>query len=137
MLDTEDAMNKIRVLLADDQRRVRLGLRMLLELEPDIEVVGEAEDGAVALRLADELDPDVIVMDIRMPVLDGIDATQAMIAGCSRCCVIIHTLHDDEAMRREARIAGAADFISKQQGEDALVSAIRRAAGGVTARTSS
>jgi DNA-binding NarL/FixJ family response regulator len=133
MLETEGMMDKIQVLLADDQQRVRAGLRMLLALEPDIEVVGEAEDGETALRLAAELDPDVIVMDIRMPGIDGIAATNAIVRDCDRCAVVIHTLHDDAAMRRAALHSGACEFVSKQQGQDALVSAIRRAALGASA----
>ena len=137
MAHTEDAMRKIRVLLADDQRRVRIGPRMLLELEPDIDVVAEAEDGAAALRLAAECDPDVIVMDLTMPILDGLAATLALTNACARCAVVIHTMHDDPGARHAAEAAGAAEFVSKQQGEDALVSAIRRAADsasvGVTA----
>lgn len=130
---TEGTMQKIRVLLADDQQRVRTGLRMLLELEPDIDVVGDAEDGQSAVRLASELDPDVVVMDIRMPGVDGLAATRSITEECGHCAVVIHTLHDDAAMRRVAARAGAREFVSKQQGEGALVSAIRRAAGGEAA----
>jgi NarL family two-component system response regulator LiaR len=118
----------IRVLLVDDQRSVLQGLRMLLELEPDIEVVGEAEDGEAAVRMALEVAPDVVVMDIAMPAMDGIAATVMLKRMSPDSSVVIHSLLDDPETRGRAKAAGAVDFICKQQCTDALPGAIRRAA---------
>jgi DNA-binding NarL/FixJ family response regulator len=119
----------ITILLVDDQPAVRQGLSMRLALEPDLEVIGEAVDGVEALRRAHELHPDVVVMDIEMPRLDGIAATEALRTIEPGCCVVILTVHESSATRARARDAGAAAFVSKHAGEEALLAAIRSATG--------
>jgi DNA-binding NarL/FixJ family response regulator len=119
----------ITILLVDDQPAVRQGLSMRLALEPDLEVIGEAKDGMEALRQAHELHPDVVVMDIEMPRLDGIAATEALRTNEPGCCVVILTVHENSATRARANDAGAAAFVSKHAGDEALLAAIRSATG--------
>ena len=119
-----------RVLIADDQRLVRAGLRMLCESAEGIEVVGEAADGAEAVRLATELAPDVILMDLRMPGVDGITATRQVVSGRPDSKVLIITTFDDDDHLYPALAAGAAGFLVKDTGPADLVEAIRRTASG-------
>jgi DNA-binding NarL/FixJ family response regulator len=119
-----------RVLLADDQALVRQGFRLILELEQDIDVVGEAADGAEALRLARELEPDVAVMDIRMPKLDGIEATRRLQQAGSQTRVLILTTFDLNEYVYEAMRAGASGFLLKDVPSDQLVAGIRAVAAG-------
>ena len=114
----------IRVLLADDQPLVRTGFRMILEAEPDLTVVGEAGDGADAVRQARQLRPDVIVMDIRMPVQDGIAATAQVTAEGSARVLVLTTFHLDEHVISALR-AGASGFLLKDTEADRLAEAIR------------
>jgi DNA-binding NarL/FixJ family response regulator len=100
---------------------------MLLELEPDVEVVGEAADGQSALEMAKRLDPDVVIMDVEMPGMDGITATAALRGKTARCAVVILSLYDDTLTRARAAAAGAVDFVAKHQMEGPLLEAIRRA----------
>ena len=120
----------ITLLLVDDQPSARLGLRMCLGLEPDITVVGEAGDAETALDLARTLHPDVIVLDVAMPGMDGIAATWALRLAAPGSAVVILTLHDDPTTRRRAREAGAAAFVAKDQQYPALLSELRHAAVG-------
>jgi DNA-binding NarL/FixJ family response regulator len=121
----------IRLLLADDQRLVRAGFRMILKAEPDIEIVGEAEDGAAAVERARETHPDVVLMDVRMPGLDGIQATRRIVnAGEPRPRVVVLTTFDLDEYVYEALRAGASGFLLKDVPEDQLVAAIRVAADG-------
>jgi DNA-binding NarL/FixJ family response regulator len=117
----------IRVLLADDQSMVRAGFRMILGAEPDIEVVGEAADGAEAIALAGELAPDVVLMDIRMPGVDGIEATRRIAGGPA---VLVLTTFDLDAYVYEALRAGASGFLLKDAPEAQLVLGIRVVAEG-------
>ncbi len=119
-----------RVLLADDQALVRQGFRLILELEEDIDVVGEAANGAEALRLARELEPDVAVMDIRMPQLDGIEATRHLQQAGSQTRVLILTTFDLNEYVYEAMRAGASGFLLKDVPSDQLVAGIRTVAAG-------
>ncbi|MGH2608875.1 MAG: response regulator [Tepidiformaceae bacterium] len=118
----------IRLLLVDDEPAVRQGLRMRLALEPDIEVVGEAGDGAAAVKQVERHRPEVVVMDIMMPGVDGIEATTRLLECCPYTAVVILTLHDRPETRELAREAGARSLVGKQEGPSALVSAIRAAA---------
>ena len=118
----------IRLLLVDDQPAVRRGLRMRLALEPDILIAGEAEDGAAALALMPELRPDIVLMDAQMPRMDGIIATVALRAAYPNAAVVILSLHDDQATRKQAAAAGAAAFLSKQASDTTLVAVLRGAA---------
>ena len=118
----------IRVLLVDDQPSVLRGLRMRLGLESDLEVVGEAYDGQQALDAAVSATPDVVLMDIEMPVMDGITATTRMHTEQPRCAVVVLSLHDDIPTRERARVAGATDFVAKHDIDHALTDAIRSAA---------
>lgn len=129
MFHTACMMKRIRVLLVDDQREVRRGLRMRLELEPDIDVVGEAADGAAAVSAMPLVEPDVALMDVEMPVMDGITATERICSGHPGCAVVVLSLHDDAATRLRAKTAGARAFVAKHQIGEALLDAIRGAAG--------
>ena len=120
----------IRVLIADDQELVRAGFRMILELESDIEVVGEAGDGAEALELARVLDPDVVLMDIRMPETDGIEATRRLAVSHSRARVLMLTTFDADEHVYDAMRAGASGFLLKNAPPAQLVSAVRATAAG-------
>jgi len=120
----------IRVLLADDQELLRTGFRMILEAEPDIEVVGEAIDGADAVRTASRARPDVVLMDIRMPVMDGVTATQKLTSLSAEIRVLIlTTFHLDEYVMNALR-AGAAGFLLKDVRAADLVQAVRVVAAG-------
>lgn len=119
-----------KVLLADDHGVVRKGLRFLLEQEADFEVAGEAADGREAIRLARELSPDVIVMDIAMPQLNGIDATAQIVRQNPRIQVLILSMHNDETYLLRALEAGARGFLLKDTAEDDLVRAVRVVAQG-------
>jgi DNA-binding NarL/FixJ family response regulator len=119
----------IRVLLADDQGLVRAGFRMILRAEPDIEVVGEAGDGAEAVARARETSPDVVLMDIRMPGVDGVEATRRIaVAGVPR--VLVLTTFDLDEYVYEALRAGASGFLLKDVPEEQLVAAIHVVAAG-------
>lgn len=122
----------VRVLVVDDQVMVRAGLRVILDHDPGVEVVGEAGDGREAHALASGLLPDVVLMDIRMPRVDGIAATQAIAAdpGLSRCRVIALTTFDDDEYLVGALRAGAAGFLLKDASPDELLAAIRRVHAG-------
>lgn len=128
-----DSVKHIRVLLVDDQPAIRQGLRLRMAAETDITVVGEAGDGATALSLAQSLAPDVIIMDVTMPGIDGIEATQAIRAEMPDSSVIILSLHDDAKTRDRAADAGASAFVAKHQADALLFDAIRHAAVGRSA----
>ena len=121
-------MESIRVLLVDDHATVRQGIRMRLALEPDIDVVGEASDGAEGLRRARELTPDVILMDVEMATMNGLAAAHEIHSAVPQAAVVMLSMHDDEGRRLLARMAGAADFVSKSKAADELPDAIRGAA---------
>jgi len=123
-------LETIRLLIVDDQRLMREGLRTLLELEPDIQVVGEAGDGQDALQLYASLQPDVVLMDIRMPVMDGVEATRQLLQGFPQSRVIILTTFDDDAYVFDGLRAGALGYLLKDVSGDELAEAIRQVAGG-------
>jgi DNA-binding NarL/FixJ family response regulator len=115
----------IRVLLADDQALVRGGLRLILQAEPDIEVVGEAADGEAAVREAVASRPDIVLMDIRMPILDGIAATRLLLAELDDLRVVMLTTFDLHDYVVDAFRAGASGFVLKTAPPEQLVAAIR------------
>jgi DNA-binding NarL/FixJ family response regulator len=121
----------IRVLLADDQRLVRSGFRMILRADPELEVIGEAGDGEEAVALAEDLQPDVVLMDVRMPKLDGIEATRRILDGPEpRPRVLVLTTFDLDEYVYGALRAGASGFMLKDAPEEQLGAAIRIAAEG-------
>jgi DNA-binding NarL/FixJ family response regulator len=119
-----------RVLLADDQHLVRAGLRLILDSEPDITVVGEAADGVEAVTVARRVRPDVMLMDIRMPKLDGIAATRELTTGLVTTRVVVLTTFDVDSYVYDALRAGASGFLLKTAPPEELVRAIRIVAGG-------
>ena len=120
----------VRVLIADDQALVRSGFRMILEARDDLEVVWEAENGARAIELARELEPYVVLMDVRMPVMDGVEATRRLLESCSSARVIILTTFDLDEYVLEALRAGASGFLLKDVQPGQLAEAIRVVASG-------
>jgi DNA-binding NarL/FixJ family response regulator len=120
----------IRLLLADDQPLMRAGFRMILEETDDIDIVGEARDGAEAVRLTGELKPDVILMDVRMPGVDGIEATRQIVARDAAARVLILTTFDLDEYAFSALRAGASGFVLKDVPLDELARAIRSVASG-------
>jgi DNA-binding NarL/FixJ family response regulator len=117
----------IRIIIADDHNIVRDGLRSLIEKEPDIEVIAEAENGRTAVRIAMELTPEVVVMDIAMPDLNGIEATRQIIAALPGTKVIALSMHADKRYIMEMLKAGASGYILKDSAYEELISAIRTA----------
>jgi len=118
-------MDKIRILIADDHTLVRDGIRSILEDESDIEVIGEAEDGRTAVKLSRQLEPDVVVMDIAMPLLNGLEATRQIKRNHSNIKVLILTMHDNEEYIRKVLASGAAGYILKDAAAKELINAIR------------
>jgi DNA-binding NarL/FixJ family response regulator len=122
----------IRVLLVDDQAVVRMGLGMMIDAEPDMEVVGEAADGLQAIEAAARLRPDVVLMDVRMPGLDGISATRRIMDAGTADAVVIVTTFDDEEYLLDGVRAGAFGFLLKDAGPDLIAAGIRTARAGDT-----
>src|SRR3712207_2838810 len=120
----------IRVVVADDQSMVRAGFRMLLANEPDIEVVAEASNGLEAVDKVAHFHPDVVLMDIRMPALDGLQATRRILAASSTARIVILTTFDLDEYVYEALSAGASGFVLKDDPPEQLVAAIRIIAAG-------
>jgi DNA-binding NarL/FixJ family response regulator len=120
----------IRILIADDQELVRTGFRVVLDAEPDLEVVGEAADGLAALDAAETLRPDVVLMDIRMPNLNGIEATRRIAAADGAPRILILTTFDLDDYVYEALRAGASGFLLKDARADELRQAVRMVASG-------
>jgi DNA-binding NarL/FixJ family response regulator len=121
----------LRVVIADDQALVRAGFRMILEADSNLQVVGDAADGEQALSVVRRLDPDVVLMDIRMPVLDGLEATRRILSsGGSRPRVIILTTFDADEYVYAALRAGASGFLLKDVSPEQLVAAVRLVAAG-------
>jgi DNA-binding NarL/FixJ family response regulator len=120
----------ITIVIADDQYLVREGLRMMLDAEPDLAVVGEAADGQQALAAARTHDPDVLLMDVRMPELDGIEATRRLVAAGGRARVLVLTTFDLDEYVYRAMKAGASGFLLKDATREQLAAAVRTIAGG-------
>ncbi len=123
-------MPRVRVLIVDDHEVVRLGLRSLLEQHPTMEVVGEAATAAEAVALAERLLPDVVLMDIRLPGVSGVEACRQIKARNPRLRVLILTSYADGQLLTDAIVAGADGYILKQVGSDALITALERVAAG-------
>jgi DNA-binding NarL/FixJ family response regulator len=123
-------MSQIRLLIVDDHPVVRDGLRGMLESQPDFEIVGEATDGATALRMVNELDLDVILMDLRMPVMDGVTATNQIKSRLPDIQILILTTYDTDADILPAIEAGATGYLLKDTSREELYRAIRAAAHG-------
>jgi DNA-binding NarL/FixJ family response regulator len=124
------APQPIRVLIADDQALMRAGFRMIIDAQPDLEVVGEAIDGTDAIRHYERLTPDVVVMDVRMPVMDGIAATRRLTAADPPARVLILTTFDLDEYVYDALRAGASGFLLKDRPPEELVAAVRIVAAG-------
>ena len=118
---------KIRVMIVDDVSETRENVRKLLQFESDVDVVGVARTGKEAIQLSQDLNPDVVLMDINMPDMDGISATEAIRAKQPAVQVIILSVQGDQNYMRRAMLAGARDFLTKPPMGDELISAIRRA----------
>jgi len=118
-------MKKLRILLADDHTVMRTGLRVLLERQPNLEVIGEAENGRDAIQLAASLRPDVVVMDVGMPVLNGIEATRTIVTEQPNIAVVILSMHADESYVMRALKAGARGYLLKDSAPADLLGAIQ------------
>ncbi len=125
-------MDKIRILLADDHTILRDGLRALLDDEPDMTVIGEADDGRTAVKLACQLNPDVVLMDIAMPLLNGLEATRQIKHDCPQVKVLILSMHDDEEYIRQSLASGAMGYILKDATSRELLDAIHAVRRGET-----
>jgi two-component system response regulator NreC len=123
-------MNLIRLMLVDDHDVVRTGLKTFLETQDGFQVVAEASSGLQALELVMQARPDVVVMDITMPQMDGLEATRRLKALCPDCLVLALTVHEDKQYFFEMLLAGASGYVTKQAAADELVAAIRSVASG-------
>src|SRR5258708_18574605 len=121
---------KIRVVIADDHPVVRTGLRLMLGMEEGIELVGEAADGVAALHLVSSLQPDVVLMDLRMPGMDGLEAIQRIRTEWPHIAIIVLTTYDEDDLMLRSLQAGVRGYLLKESGLDALLQAIQNAARG-------
>ena len=125
-------MNKLRILLAEDHETIRDGLKLLVNSQPDMQVVGEADNGRSAVELAQELLPDVTVMDVSMPELNGLQATKKLKQKCPQVKVLTLTRHTDDGYLQQLLQAGASGYVLKQSKSAELLRAIRAVAAGQT-----
>jgi len=125
-------MSKLRILLAEDHQVMRKGLRLLVGEQADMEVVGEADNGLEAISLAQQLRPDVVVMDVSMPKLNGLKATERLKELCPQIKILTLTRHTDDGYLQQLLEAGASGYVLKQSAPDELVRAIHAVAGGQT-----
>jgi DNA-binding NarL/FixJ family response regulator len=125
-------MSKLRIFLADDHMIVREGLKTLINAQPDMEVVGEAENGRDAVKSAVELSPDVVVMDISMPEMNGIEATERLRKECPSTKIVALTIYEDTGYLRQSLKAGASGYVLKRAVVEELVQAVRTCAAGGT-----
>lgn len=123
-------MNEIRIMIAEDHKTVRSGMKLLIESEPDMSIAGEAEDGSEAVEIAEKVRPDVLVMDISMPNLNGLEATRKIKKIMPAVKVVILTRHTDAAFLQELLQAGVSAYVLKQSESEELLKAIRAAARG-------
>jgi DNA-binding NarL/FixJ family response regulator len=130
MTEPEGTPSSLRLLLVDDQQLIREGLRTLLEMEEGMTVAGEASDGAAAVQSYKELSPDVVLMDIRMPRMDGVEATRRIRASFPDARILVLTTFDEDALVFEAVRAGARGYLLKDASGAELAAAIRAIAGG-------
>jgi DNA-binding NarL/FixJ family response regulator len=121
---------KIRILLAEDHETMRAGLRLIVNTQPDMEVVGEAGDGRTAVQRAQELMPDIVVMDVSMPVLNGLKATEKLKQVCPQVRVLTLTRHTDDGYLQQLLRAGASGYVLKQSAPSEVIQAIRAVAKG-------
>lgn len=129
---SEEPGTKLRVFIADDHPLVLDGIRPLLNRDPGLELVGEALDGRIALRMAIELKPDVAVLDLSMPGLNGVDVARKLLIECPNCKVIILTVHEDRSYFRKLIELGAAGYVLKRSASEDLLRAIHSVAAGGT-----
>lgn len=130
MSASDETPARIRVVIADDHPVVRTGLRLMLQMRPEFELVGEAGDGASAIRLVGEAQPDVVLMDLRMPGMDGLEAIESIRREWPRVAVIILTTYNEDALMIRGLRAGARGFLLKDADLEAIFQAIHRAARG-------
>lgn len=123
---SDEGAVSIRLLIADDHALVRSGLRSMLQREPGIEIVGEARNGREAVEFCRSLRPDLVLMDVRMPEMDGLEATRAIKQGRPEISVLMVTMHENRDYMLEATKAGAAGYVLKDAPREELVSAVRR-----------
>ena len=123
-------MSQIRIVLADDHTVMRAGIRLVLERQPDLHVVGEASDGREAVNAVERVHPDVVVMDIAMPNLNGIEATRQIIANGAAVSIVVLSMHSDEEYVLRALKAGARGYLLKESAEADLIAAVRAVIGG-------
>jgi DNA-binding NarL/FixJ family response regulator len=123
-------VNSLRIFLADDHVVMREGLRSLVNAQPDMNVVGEADNGRTALLKARELQPDVVVMDVSMPDLNGIQVTERLKRVCQKITVLVLTAHDDSGYLRQVLEVGASGYVLKKAAAEELIKAIRVVASG-------
>jgi two-component system, NarL family, response regulator NreC len=123
-------MKRIRILLADDHAVVRQGFKMILDAQPDMEIVGEAANGREVIALAGEVHPDVVIMDVAMPELNGIEATRRLAEVSPHARVLALSMHKDSVYVREVLRAGARGYVLKESGAGDLVNAVRAVASG-------
>jgi DNA-binding NarL/FixJ family response regulator len=127
---SENGMKALRIVLADDHTVMRGGLRLLLEREPGFGVVGEASNGREAIQLAEEHSPDVVVMDVAMPTLNGIEAAARIVTARPRTAIVILSMHSDESYVLRALKAGARGYLLKDSAEADLIQAVRAVSDG-------
>jgi DNA-binding NarL/FixJ family response regulator len=123
-------MGKLRVVIADDHQMMREGLLLLVNSQPDMEIVGEAENGQTAVALAQQLQPDVVVMDISMPEMNGLKATQCLVQMCPNIKILTLTRHTDDGYLQQLLQSGSRGYVLKQSASEELVRAIRLVVSG-------